>query len=221
MNGSASTVACRRRCRRSVDHGLLLLEIVLQPHLAPVDRPGALEIGADRGAPWRWRRCRSCRPCAERVWPSSGCAGRVERRAARVRHDDDVARRIARASPSRDRPRRGSSRSVSGLTATTILVLSHGAPIAGHQRVVDEALARIVELQDARQRRAPGREAHVLHGETRSRSAGCRAPPRGTAAAAAGGRCPGRSGGCGRSAGRPRMVTAVISTSGSFADRGR
>ena len=31
-----------------------------------------------------------------------------------------------------------------------------------HQRIVDEALARIVELQDAGQRRAPGRKAHVL-----------------------------------------------------------
>ena len=32
-----------------------------------------------------------------------------------------------------------------------------------HQRVVDETLARIIELQDAGQLRAPGRKAHVLH----------------------------------------------------------
>ena len=88
-------------------------------------------------------------------------ARRIVGRAARMRHDDDVARRI---------DARG-DRVIDLARIVDVGIGADGHDDLGveprrahrrHQRVVDEALARIVELQDAGQRAAPGREAHVL-----------------------------------------------------------
>ena len=81
-----------------------------------------------------------------------------------MRHDDHVARRIAA---------RGDGVVHVG-RIIQVGIGTHGDDHLGieprrahrqHQRVVHHAFARIVELQDARERRAPGRETHILYGE--------------------------------------------------------
>ena len=79
-----------------------------------------------------------------------------------MRHHDHIARRIA--------ARRDGVIDLARVVDVGVgadrhhqLGVEPGRAHRRHQRIVDETFARITELQDAGQRRAPGREPHVLH----------------------------------------------------------
>src|SRR5262249_28036830 len=95
------------------------------------------------------------------ILPFERVCRRVIGRAARIRHYDDVARRIA--------ARRDGVVNVPGILE--IGVGGHRDDELGvepryahgqHQRIVHHPLARIAELDDAGERGTPGREAYVL-----------------------------------------------------------